>query len=94
MLLRVMRHRAEIVAIAERNGATTIRLFGSVARGEDADDSDVDFVVKFEPGRSLFDLARLRAELENLLDAEVDVVSEANLDDEARMRLRAEALTL
>ncbi len=94
LLLQVVRHRADIVAIAERNGATTIRLFGSVARGEETYDSDIDFVATFEPGRSLFDLARLRADLEDLLDAEVDVVSEANLDDQARRRLLAEALTL
>jgi len=51
--------RQEILAIAARNGAVNVRVFGSVARGENRPDSDIDFLVNLEAGRSLLDLARL-----------------------------------
>jgi len=56
-LLRV--RRKEILEVAARNGALNVRVFGSVARGEERPDSDIDFLVNLESGRSLLDLARL-----------------------------------
>ena len=55
--------RSEILEVARRRGAGDVRVFGSVARGTAAADSDVDLLVSFAPGRSLFDLteAELRA---------------------------------
>lgn len=85
--------RAEIRAIAQRHGGRSVALFGSVARGEDTAASDVDFLVEFEPGRSLFDLAHLQDDLEALLGCRVDVVSVGGLkprDDQ----IRAEAVVL
>lgn len=88
-LLESLRSRkAEIVAAAQRHGARQIRLFGSAARGEERPDSDVDFVVDLEPGRSLLDLGGLLADLEGLLGRKVDVVTEAGL----RPRVRQSAL--
>ena len=51
--------RSEILAIAKRLGARNVRVFGSVARGEAGPESDIDFIVEMEPGRSLFDLGGL-----------------------------------
>ncbi len=85
-LLKV--RRKEILEIAARNGALNIRVFGSVARGEERTDSDIDFLVNLQAGRSLLDLARLLRELQALLGREVDVVTEAGL----RPRLRPQVL--
>lgn len=71
----------EIRAIARRHRGREIRLFGSVARGEDHADSDLDFLVEFEPGSSLFDLLHLQDDLEELLGRHVDVVSVGALRD-------------
>ncbi len=59
--------RREILETAMRNGAVNVRVFGSVARGDDRPDSDIDFLVNLEPGRSLMDLARLLRELNTCL---------------------------
>jgi uncharacterized protein len=86
--------REEILAAAARHGARNVRVFGSVARGEERDDSDVDFLIELEPGRSLFDLAHVIADLEALLRCRVDVVPEANLHPRIRDGVRQEATTL
>ena len=57
-------HRNEILALAARNGASNIRVFGSVARGDDTPESDIDFLVNLQADRSLLDLARLMRELQ------------------------------
>jgi len=72
-------HRNEVVAVAARHGATNLRVFGSVARGEDSVDSDVDLLATFRPGTSLYDVAELADELEALLGNAVDVVSDRGL---------------
>jgi predicted nucleotidyltransferase len=81
-------HREEILATAQKHGAYNVRVFGSVARGEDRPDSDIDFLVNLEAGRSLMDLARLLRELQSLLGRNVDVVTEAGL----RPRIRPQVL--
>ncbi|MDA8211847.1 MAG: nucleotidyltransferase family protein [Clostridia bacterium] len=73
-LLKEKRH--DIMNIASSNGVTKISLFGSVARGEETVNSDIDFLVEFEENRSLFDLIRLKQELESLLQRPIDVVTE------------------
>lgn len=80
-------HREELLAAARRHHASNVRLFGSVARGDDADDSDVDFLVDFEPGATLLDLADLKDEFEAILGLSVDVLSSGALkarDDDIR----------
>ncbi len=52
--------REDILRIAAKHGARNVRLFGSAARGEASDGSDLDFLVEMEPGRSLLDLVGLR----------------------------------
>ncbi|MEZ5866249.1 MAG: nucleotidyltransferase family protein [Geminicoccaceae bacterium] len=63
-------------ALAERHGARRLRVFGSVARGDATEGSDVDFVVEMEHGRSLFDLGALQIELSEALGRKVDIVTE------------------
>ena len=86
--------RKEILEIAARNGAVNVRVFGSVARGEDRPDSDIDFLVNLESGRSLLDLARLLRELNTLLNYPVDVVTEAGLRPRIKLRVLKEALPI
>ena len=72
-------HRDAILAAAAANKATSIALVGSVARGEDTSHSDYDFLANFADGASLFDHAGLELALEDLLGAEVDVISRGGL---------------
>jgi predicted nucleotidyltransferase len=71
----------EINDLVRRHHGRTAALFGSVARGDDTPESDIDFLVEFEPGSSLFDLMDLQEALENLLGVSVDVVSVGGLKD-------------
>jgi uncharacterized protein len=75
----VARHRAEIRELVEANRGGRPRVFGSVARGEDRPGSDLDLLVTFDDTASLFDLARLHLELEQLLGIAVDVLDEGGL---------------
>lgn len=88
------RRREEILAAAARHGAHNVRVYGSVARGEADERSDVDFLVDFEPGRSLFDLVRLIEELKVLLGRHVDVVTEEELRPRNRSQILADARPL
>ena len=87
-------HRKEILAIAARNGARNLRVFGSVARGEADEDSDVDFLVEMEPGRTLFDVGGLVYELMELLSCSVDVVTEGGLRGRFKDRVLRDARPL
>ncbi len=89
---RLRELRAEIQSAAQAHGARDVRVFGSVARGEDHDASDVDFLVALEPGRTLLDLARLEIRLEKLLGRSVDVMTENALQEPVRSAALREAL--
>ena len=86
--------REEILRIAARHGARNIRIFGSVARGEAGENSDIDLLVELEQGRSLLDQAGLMVELEELLGRKVDVVTEQGLYWLLRRRILKEARPL
>lgn len=86
--------KTEIREIAAKHGARNIRVFGSVARGEARPDSDVDFLVDMEPGRTLLDLGGLLMELRDLLGLDVDVVTEQGLKPRIRERVLKEAESL
>jgi uncharacterized protein len=86
--------RDEIVELARARGASHVRIFGSVARGEATADSDVDFLVDLEPGRSLFDLGGLLMDLQELLDRNVDVATETGLRPRVARRVLADAVEL
>ena len=86
--------REEILKVALQRGAKNVRIFGSVVRGETTSDSDIDFLVDLEPGRSLFDLGDLWMDLQDLLGRDVDVVTENALHWYIRDRVLAEAKPL
>lgn len=86
--------REQILQVAARHGARDVRLFGSAARGEATEASDVDLLVTMEPGRSLVDLGELVADLRDLLGREVDVVTEDSLYWLLRRRILREAVPL
>ncbi|MBA4383477.1 MAG: nucleotidyltransferase [Anaerolinea sp.] len=88
---QLINKRASIYQIAEKYGATRIRVFGSVARGDSDDKSDVDFLVTLEADRSLFDLGGLQFELQESLALPVDVITEDGLKGDARQKILAEA---
>lgn len=76
----VIRNKDAIIQIAESRGARQIHIFGSVIRGEERSDSDLDLLVEFEPGRSLIDYAGLSMDLQDLLGYKVDIVTENGLN--------------
>ncbi|MBT1545302.1 helix-turn-helix domain-containing protein [Curtobacterium aurantiacum] len=78
---RVAGHRQDLVAIVERFGGRNPRLFGSVARGEDGPDSDVDLMIDVDPGLGIFALMRIQDAAERLLEVRVDVVDAAGMSD-------------
>lgn len=86
--------REEILRIAAEHGARDVRVFGSAARGEWGPESDLDLLVELEPGRTLLDLAALRADLEAALGRPVDVVTEQGLYWLLRRRILKEARAL
>ncbi len=90
----VEEHRDEILALAHRRGAHDVRLIGSVARGDESPESDIDFVVRFDRPRGLLNHAGLIRQLEDLLDVEVDVISEGGLRPGDEDTFLAGALTL
>lgn len=86
--------RAEIYRIAESHGATSIRLFGSAARGEAGPHSDVDVLITLAPGRTLLDIVAIKQDLEDLLRREVHVVTEAAISPYIREQVLQEAVNL
>lgn len=84
--------REEILGIAAKHGARNVRVFGSLSREEADEQSDIDFLVELEPGRSLLDLGGFQYELEHLLGCRVDVVTERGLKARVRDRVLREAV--
>ena len=86
--------RDEIIRIAEKHGASAVRVFGSVASGDNSADSDLDILVKMEDSRSLVDHVALIRELEEILECRVDVVPEDTLHSRIRQRVLSEAVPI
>ena len=91
---RVRRRRLAVIAVAADRGARNVRLFGSVARGDDTEGSDVDLLVDLDDGVSLVDLIGLERELAVILGCSVDVVPARNLKPEIAARVLAESVPL
>ncbi|MEP0814788.1 MAG: nucleotidyltransferase domain-containing protein [bacterium] len=72
-------HRSAILEIAERHGAENARLFGSLERGDDGPQSDVDVLGHMAKGRNFIDFVAFRQDVEELLDGKVDVVSDGGI---------------
>jgi predicted nucleotidyltransferase len=93
-LEKLRTRRETLVSIAARRGAHNLRVFGSVARGESGESSDVDLIVDFEPGRSLLDHGGLIADLEEYLGCRVDILSARGIRERMRARIEKEAVAL
>lgn len=87
-------YRSQVIALAEKRGAHNVRVFGSVARGLARSDSDIDFLVDFEAGRSLLDLTGLWVDLETALGCKVDVVSSRGLKPRLASEVMRDAVPL
>jgi len=90
----VRKHRDEIQRITAKYGLTNVRVFGSVARGTETADSDIDLLVDLGAGVSLLTLARCQRELETLLTASVDVVPADGLKPRVARTVAAEVVPL
>jgi predicted nucleotidyltransferase len=86
--------RAEIIRLATMHGCHNIRVFGSVATGENRPDSDVDFLVDVDSDRTIFDLAQFLGDLRELLGTEVDVLESRSIHPYIRERVLGEAVSL
>jgi uncharacterized protein len=94
-LQTLLKQKRELVLkTAAHYGAYDVRVFGSLARGEADESSDIDLLVKLEPGRSLMDLGGLLYDLQILLETEVDVVTENGLRPRIREQVLREAIPL
>jgi len=79
--------REDILALAAHHRASNVRVFGSVARGDATPESDIDLLVTFRPGASLFDLSALWQDLQDLLGRDVNVISEGGMRERFRQRI-------
>lgn len=91
---RVRARRRELVAAAAAHGVTNLRVFGSVARGQEQPGSDVDILADLPPGISLLGLGRVTEELEAITGSRVDLVPAADLKPGVRARVEAELVPL
>ena len=87
-------HRADLLALARRRGATSVRVFGSMSRGDSTESSDVDLLVTLAPGTSALALGGLLMDAQDLLGRRVDVVTEASLPPALRERVLSGAVSL
>lgn len=90
----IERHRDALLAIARNRGVTSVRVFGSMARGDARDDSDVDLLVTLAPGESGLSLGGLLLDAQELLGRRVDLVTERGLHPALRDRILTDAVPL
>jgi predicted nucleotidyltransferase len=88
------RYRREILDSATRHGVRNVHVFGSVARGDDLENSDVDFLVDVEAGRTLRDVIAFEQDVQQLLGRNVDVLTDGGLSPYLQRRVLAEAASL
>ncbi len=91
---RLSRHRQQVQQMAASHGLTNLRVFGSVVRGLEGPNSDIDLLVDVAPGVGLLELGRCQAELESLLGARIDLVPASDLKPAVRAEALCEAKAL
>lgn len=94
LLQMLQQERNLVLQISSKHGAYNVRVFGSVSREDDNENSDIDLLVEFEEGRSLFDLIALKQELEEYFRRKVDIVTENSLHPLLQDKVRQEAFLL
>ena len=90
----IQQKRRQVLEIAQGHGARNVRLFGSVARGETTETSDLDLLIDMEMERTLLDVIAIKQDLEELLGSKVDVVTEAAISPYLRDKVLQEAVRL
>ena len=90
----ISHNKTAILDLAKQHGVKSISLFGSMVRGDDSDNSDVDFLVELEQGRDLFDLGELLMDLQALLQRKVDLVTQNALHPSISSQILKEAQPL
>lgn len=93
-LQQLKQYRSNIIKLAEQYHATNIRVFGSVAKCEAPENSDIDFLIDPTPEQDLFDVIRLRRALEELLNCDVDIVHSTALHHTIKQEILASAISL
>ena len=93
-LKKLRQRREDILRIARHHGVVSLKVIGSVARGDATNSSDVDFIASFEEGRSLMDVGELIMDLEESLACPVDVISEKALSATSLAETESEAVAL
>lgn len=91
---QLQQKREEVLKIAYQHGASRVRVFGSVAKGEDTESSDLDLLVEMEPESDLLDMVAIKQDLEDLLGCQVHVVTEAAVSPYLREKVLQEAVNL
>jgi hypothetical protein len=91
---KLQERREEILQIAARYGARDVRVFGSRARGEARPGSDLDLLIRLEPGRTLLDMVAIKQDIEDILGCKVDVVTENAINRYIREQVLSEAVAL
>ncbi|HYU85809.1 MAG TPA: helix-turn-helix domain-containing protein [Kribbellaceae bacterium] len=91
---RLRRNRDKVLSTATKHGVTNLRVFGSVARGEDRPDSDLDLLIDLPPGIGLLGLGRVRSDIERIVGTHVDLVPETDLKPDVRARVLKEVISL
>ena len=94
LLNDLLSRRAEIMRIADRHGARHLSVFGSLARGQATDASDIDLLVDLDADRSLLDRIALKHDLEDLFGRSVDVINRKSLDPSLRDQILRERVDL
>jgi hypothetical protein len=92
--MTLQERREEILQIAARYGAKDVRVFGSRSRGEARPGSDLDLLIRLEPGRTLLDMIAIKQDIEDLLGCKVDVVTENAISRYIREQVLSEAVPL
>jgi predicted nucleotidyltransferase len=91
---RVTLHRHELLDVLRRYGVSNPEIFGSTARGDDREDSDLDLLVDFAPGTDLIDMVNIKAELEAVLGTSVDLIPRDGLKDRVRISAAVDLVPL
>ena len=91
---RLQRRRDALISAADAHGVSNLRVFGSVARGEEGPNSDIDLLADLPNGMGLLGLGRLRAELEAIIDAPVDLIPASDLKPDVRAQVARELIAL
>lgn len=86
--------KSKVRGVLQRHGVVRASVFGSVARGEDTPESDIDFLVEFEDGRTLLDLSGLRLDLQELLGRKVDVATPRSLHPKLEHQILGEQVEI